>query len=493
MPALFLDYVEDWSRVERFYRENYSLDSIVAFAQRRPRLAAGHLERLCRGLYGDSGGIQKLAGGAVAVLTGQQPGLFSGPNYTILKAISVLKIARELENRGVAAVPVFWAAAEDHDSQEISSTFILDRDSALREIRVDLANETSSPVGFLKLKGDVTTAVSECLSALPQSEFLPEIRVLLESSYRPGSSPVEAFIKMLSQVFSGTGLVFADPLHPELKRLAAPVLEQAVRMNPEIRSAVLARSRDLSEAGYHEQVKVDANFTGLFAYRGRSRQVLRPHELATDSMLSPNVLLRPVVQDSLFPTAVYVGGPAEIAYWAQAAAIYPILNVPMPPVFPRISATVLEARVGRPLKKYGMEFSDVIRGRDFMKRKAVESVQGVDLFDRLRDRFAEELDLLRPALNAVDPTLVGALDNSRQKILHQVEGLRTRYVNAEARRNEILEKHLDAIAHSLFPEKKLQERVINIVSFLVRYGSGFAGLFENALDADPGEHQVVEI
>jgi uncharacterized protein YllA (UPF0747 family) len=264
-------------------------------------------------------------------------------------------------------------------------------------------------------------------------------------------------------------------------------------MNPEIRSAVLARSRDLSEAGYHEQVKVDANFTGLFAYRGRSRQVLRPRELGTDSMLSPNVLLRPVVQDSLFPTAVYVGGPAEIAYWAQAAAIYPILNVPMPPVFPRISATVLEARVGRPLKKYGMEFSDVIRGRDFMKRKAVESVQGVDRFDRLRDRFAEELDLLRPALNAVDPTLVGALDNSRQKILHQVEGLRTRYVNAEARRNEILEKHLDAIAHSLFPEKKLQERVINIVSFLVRYGSGFAGLFENALDADPGEHQVVEI
>src|SRR5439155_22967112 len=154
---------------------------------------------------------------------------------------------------------------------------------------------------------------------------------------------------------------------------------------------------------------------------------------------------------------------------------YQALRRPMPPVFPRISATILEARIVRALKKYDMEFLEVFRGRDFMVRKAVATVQGVELFDHVRDRLSAELESLRPALNAVDPTLAGALDNSRQKVLHQVETLRTKFVNAEARRNETLERHLESITNSLFPEKKLQERVINITSFLARYGVSLIG------------------
>lgn len=493
MSPLFLDYVEDWRRVAPFYQQNYSLDSIAAFAIRRPRLDPGHLERLCAALSGDRTGIRKLKDGAVAVMTGQQPGLFTGPIYTILKAINILKIARELENAGIPAVPVFWAAAEDHDHEEIRWAAVLDRDSGLQKIRVDLTNDQSSPVGWLNFRDDITTAVSECMSTMPQSEFQAEVRALLDSTYRTGASPVEAFTSLLDRLFTGAGLVVADALHPELKQLASPVLQQAVRQNAEIRAAVLARSRALSDAGYHEQVKVDSNFTGLFAYRGRTRQVLRPDELGRDAMLSPNVLLRPVVQDYLFPTAAYVGGPAEVAYWAQAGAVYETMDRPMPPVYPRISATLLEARVARPLRKYGMELSDIIKGRDFMKRKAVASVHGVEMFDQVRDKLGLELELLRPALNAVDPTLIGALENSRQKVMHQIEGLRTKYVNAEAKRNETLEKHIEAITNSLYPEKKLQERVINITSFLVRYGPGVIGSLERALDLDSREHQLVEI
>jgi len=126
-------------------------------------------------------------------------------------------------------------------------------------------------------------------------------------------------------------------------------------------------------------------------------------------------------------------------------------------------------------------------------RKAVASVQGVELFDHVRDRLAAELESLRPALNAVDPTLAGALDNSRQKVLHQVETLRTKFVNAEARRNETLERHLESITNSVFPEKKLQERVLNISSFLARYGPGLIGRLEEALSLDSSEHQVIEI
>jgi uncharacterized protein YllA (UPF0747 family) len=220
---------------------------------------------------------------------------------------------------------------------------------------------------------------------------------------------------------------------------------------------------------------------------------LRPEDVDEDLSLSANVLLRPALQDAIFPTAAYVGGPAEIAYFAQAAAVYEALNRSMPPIFPRISATIIEPRIARVLRKYELQFQDVLRGRDWVRRKAVATVQGVELFDTVRGRLATELESLRPALNAVDPTLLGALDTSRQKVMHQVDNLRTKFVNAEARRNETLERHLDAIHQSLFPERKLQERVINVTSFIVRYGLTFVAGLNRVLSLDSREHQVVEI
>jgi bacillithiol synthase len=493
MSALFLDYVSDWSRVQKFYSQPYSIESVVAFARERKPLERAHRERLCSGLTGDKRSIEKLAAGATAVITGQQATLFAGPNYTVLKALTAIKLAKAIDAAGVSAVPVFWVAAEDHDNQEIESAYILDRDSALTHLRVDLSNPQSSPVGWLNLSGDVSEAISKCLSSLPASEFQPQLRELLECSYSPGVSPVDAFSRMLEKIFEGSGLILANPLNPELRVLAQPTLLEAIRRNSQIRSAVQARGRGLSEAGYHEQVKVDKNFTGLFAYRGKSRQPLRSEELREDLQVSANVLVRPAMQDSIFPTAAYVGGPAEVAYFAQAGAVYEALGRHAPPVFPRISATVMESRVARALKKYDIDFLDVFRGRDFLRRKAVASVQGVEVFDKIREKIGSELDTLGPALNAVDATLTGALDTSRQKILHQVEALRTKFVNAEARRNETLERHLEGIANSIFPEKKLQERVINITSFLVRYGFGFTRSLEEALTLDSREHQVVEI
>ena len=500
MSALFLDYVNDWSRVRNFYPQDYSLDSVVSFARQRPPLDSVHRETLCAAVAaqqkqwgGDPSSVEKLDAGAVAIISGQQPGLFTGPNYTILKAITVIKLARALGEAGVPAVPIFWVAAEDHDYQEIEWATLLDRDSGVQQVRVDLSNTESCPSGWLGFHEDVTEAIAKCLAILPDSEFQPAVRELVAASYKPGVSPVDAFARMMAKLFEGSGLIFVNPLDPEVRKLAAATLHQVVRQNSEIRSAVLARSRALSKAGYHEQVKVDDNFTGFFAYRGKSRQPVRPDELGTDLSLSANVLVRPAMQDAIFPTAAYVGGPAEIAYFGQAAAVYDTLRRPVPPVFPRISATLLEPRVDRAIKKYDMEFLDVFRGRDFMRRKAVESVRGVELFDGARDHITAELESLRPVLNAVDATLEGALDTSRQKILHQIEALRTKFVNAEARRSETLERHLETIVNSICPEKKLQERVINVSSFLVRYGLAFLPRLEKLLSLDSRQHQVVEI
>jgi uncharacterized protein YllA (UPF0747 family) len=250
----------------------------------------------------------------------------------------------------------------------------------------------------------------------------------------------------------------------------------------------------ISQAGYIEQVKVDSNFTGLFGLRGRSRQALKPADLTgAPAALSANVLLRPVLQDTIFPTVAFVAGPAEVSYLAQAAAVYEILDREMPPIFPRISATVVEPRVAKVLRKYGFTFLDVFEGKAHLKRKAMENVQGIELFQKVKAAVGDNVESLRATLNAVDPTLLGALDTARQKIVYQVETLETRFINAEAKRNDIMEKQLELIGHSLFPDKKLQERSLNITSFVARYGVAFVKQLEEQLALDSTQHQLIEI
>src|SRR3989454_12628263 len=178
MSALFLDYINDWSRVREFYPQDYSLESVVSFARQRPVLDRAHRERLCMALEaqqrqwgGNPSSLKKFEAGAVAVICGQQPGLFTGPNYTILKAITAIKLARALNDRGATAVPIFWIAAEDHDYQEIEWAALLDRDSGLQQGRVDLSNPESRPSAWLELRDDVVEAISTCLRGLPESEF----------------------------------------------------------------------------------------------------------------------------------------------------------------------------------------------------------------------------------------------------------------------------------------------------------------------------------
>ena len=220
---------------------------------------------------------------------------------------------------------------------------------------------------------------------------------------------------------------------------------------------------------------------------------VRPAELKNGLSWSPNVLLRPVVQDTLLPTVAYVGGPAEVAYFAQAAAVYETLGRQMPPIFPRISATLIEPRISRITEKYAFELEDVFRGRDHLLRKAVSATEDDKAFERVSAAIDNELGSLRPVLSAVDETLGGALETSRQKVMHQLESLRSKYVHAAARRNELIERHLDAVCNSLFPEKKQQERVLNITSFAARYGLGVVPRLIDSLNLDTREHQVVEL
>jgi uncharacterized protein YllA (UPF0747 family) len=165
----------------------------------------------------------------------------------------------------------------------------------------------------------------------------------------------------------------------------------------------------------------------------------------------------------------------------------------MPPIFPRISATLIEPRIARLIEKYGLDWDDIFHGREHLRRKLVSATQDDTAFQRVSNTIEMELNSLRPLLSAVDETLTGALDTSRQKLLHQVESLHNKYVHAVLRRNETIERHLDSISNSLFPEKKQQERVLNITSFIGRYGLALIPRLMDSLSVDTQEHQVVEL
>jgi uncharacterized protein YllA (UPF0747 family) len=220
---------------------------------------------------------------------------------------------------------------------------------------------------------------------------------------------------------------------------------------------------------------------------------MKANELEAKATLSPNVLVRPFIQDTIFPTVAFIAGPAEIAYLAQAAAVYESLGRSMPPIFPRISATLVEPRVARALRKYDLSVEDAFLGKEHVKRRAVETLQDGALFPGVKSCVSESMESLRGALSAVDPTLLGALDNAKQKMMYQVETLETKFVNAEARRNEVMEKQLETVTNSMFPEKKLQERVLNVTSFLARYGFGLLKRVEDAVTLDTTQHQIIDI
>ena len=281
--------------------------------------------------------IDRLRAGAVAVVSGQQVGLFGGPLYSILKAASALQLAAELSAKGIAAVPIFWLATEDHDLAEVNQIALPGADGRFETATVPLKAKANIPVGEVRFGPEIEALVERACELLDG-----EIAGMLRASYRTGETFGSAFARLFSRIFAGTGLVLMQPLDREVHVIARPVLLEAAQRAEEIDRELLRRGKALRDAGYHEQVKVTGSSTLLFILEDGERTVMQiagtdflvgsARKLPRTEVLqrieefpeqfSPNVLLRPVVQDYLLPTVVYFGGPAEIAYFAQAAVVY---------------------------------------------------------------------------------------------------------------------------------------------------------------------------
>ncbi len=527
---LFLDYLNDPTALREFYPEAVRFHHELP--SRAPEVLAAHRtdrNSLCQALQDMNAAwgageetlknIELLRDAdCLAVVSGQQAGLFSGPLYTIYKALSAVKLAGCLTQRNTKAVPVFWIATEDHDFPEVAKAEFIGRDCKLARVEVpqDLHRE-GQPVGRVVIDSSIEPVVDHLLEQLPSSEFTADLDSLMREAWRPGRSYGEAFARMMTSLLGRHGLVLLDPLDRRLKVLAAPLYASAALRAVEIATAIEARSRRLVEAGYHAQVTPSENSFPLFIHdaSGARHALTRSSEgnystrdadeaytveqlsnlaLAHPERFSPNVTLRAVVQDYLLPTIAYYGGSAEIAYFAQTDEVYRLLERPITPILPRSSLTMIERHTGRVLERYGLSLADLFAGPENVLKRVVEEHLGADTarsFARTEDTVNSELDNLREQLRSIDPTLGDALETGRRKINYQLEGLRTRFHRAQMARDEAAHRQLQRAFDQLCPNKELQERHINITSLLARHGRYVIDWIYNAINIGSNEHQIV--
>jgi len=312
-------------------------------------------------------------------------------------------------------------------------------------------------------------------------------------------------------------LILIDPQDEKLKQLVKPVFETVISHGQKGRAKVMERSQRLLAEGYQAQVQVEEDTSLLFVEDGGKRKALirenglfkikgedsalPPEELLlwaqqSPQRMSPNVLLRPVVQDYLLPTFTYVAGPSEIAYLAQAAPLYEFLGGKMPIIFPRSSFSVIEKKTGKILERYRLDFCDLFQGAEAVMKIIIEKTLDQTLaqkFDQIDEVFDQKLAELEDPLKKIDQTLAEALKTTRQKIQYQVAHLRTKFVHAQARHNDIVTKQIEKALSILYPQKSLQERRLSIFYFLSRYGTDFLAQLYEEIDLSDQDHRLLHV
>jgi bacillithiol synthase len=461
--------------------------------------------------------LDRLRKGAAAVVTGQQVGLFGGPMFAVYKALTAVKLAEESTKAGIDAVPVFWLATSDHDLAEVNHVAFPGPDGALQTLSTTSHDAPAAPVSAVRLGDEILPVVEQAATLLGESDATR----LLRESYRPGETLGTAYARLFSRLFADWGVILLDASDPELHRVAEPVYRSAIENAAALNTALLARGEALEAAGYHQQVKVVPSTVLLFTMKDDARTPIHKltaeeefvvgHEdgaekISKDALLariasapeqfSPNVLLRPVVQDYLLPTLAYSGGAAEAAYFSQAGAVYEVVLGRVTPIVPRFSATIIEPKTQRLLERHGITLRDVLNGPESLRQElAARSLPG-DLqaaFDVANKSLESHLTTIREKLEKLDRTLVEAAQTASSKMRYQLDRLYTQAARAELQKGEVVGRHVETLTQALFPGKGLQERGIGGLYFLARYGLDFLRQLHDTIQLDCHDHQILEL
>ncbi len=424
---------------------------------------------------------------AVAIVTGQQPGLLGGPLYGLAKAISTVVAARRFEERaGRPAVPVFWVEGDDHDFEEIRTAWILDSGGKPVSLRYAPDDEApGTPGSVRRLDDNVLTLLDEFERTLPKTAFSEETVAAARDAYRPGRTLAGAFARLLAWLTRGSGLVVMNPSDPALKALATPVYRAALDRQDEARALVESTSARIEARGFAPQ----ASPTGYGVFRTvdsvRSRaEPPWPDLESAPERASAAVLLRPLVQDALLPTAAYVAGPSELAYHAQMGALYELHGIPRPLVLPRHLVSILHRPALRVLDEDGIGFDELSHADEAALNRRSGDPRSDAALASARAANEERLAAVEAALGALDPSLAGAVARARGKVLGILGDLEGKALRAAKRRDQERRRRFLRARNALFPGGAPQERRLGPLVFAGRYGPGFASTLADGM-SDP--------
>ena len=522
-----LDYTYQYEKLARYYAGNpadpAAWRNAIARAQAHPRDRAGMVGILQAQLAARHAPDQARAAAAkladpqtVAIVTGQQAGLFGGPLYTLMKGLTAARLAADIEARyGVPCVTVFWNHAEDHDWEEVASAWVLDDDLQAHRLTVGgIEGDGRIPVGQVRLTDDITRVLAELEALLPQTEFTAATIDQLRWCYKPGAGMADAFGQLLDVLLGPLGVVVFDGSDPAAKPLASTIFQRVLAHPGHTRRLASDAGEALVADGYHAQVLAQTDGTALFSmvdgripikYRdgqffiGETRveaAALQADAAAHPEHFSPNVLLRAVVQDTLLPTIAYVAGPSELAYLGQLKDVYAFHETPMPLIVPRASGTILDSASLRFLARTSLHLRSLQAQDEHVLNQWLEAQLPPTIEQALHDlehTLDERMTALLAAVPALDPTLDGAVKSSQGRIAHEVRGLHAKVISAAKRRHETLRRQFGHAQHLAFPGGHPQERVVCLAWYMNRFGPALVPRLYESLPIEGGKHWLLQI
>ncbi len=533
---LFLDYIEDFQSLRQFYEYDYA-------SQDELRKCAEHVSesyKTGRQFFRDDltsillGQNQNFGSGemairnisllnqhnTLAVVTGQQVGLLTGPMYTVIKALNTVQLSNKLGKLfpEYNFVPVFWLESDDHDFLEINNITVINKEYEVQKFSY-FENGTEkekylTPAGRIVIDDHITGLVNDLESSLGSTDFSGELFETIRKCYARGKSMSAAFGSFLNFVLGDRGVVLIDPSDARIKELIKPVFRRALAESSEIAENVINTTVEL-ESSHIAQVKpkpvnlfyihegsrylLEPRDGGNFALKN-SRQRFTGDELydlleSSPANFSWNVITRPVCQDFLLPTVAYIGGPSEVSYFAQLKGAYKVFDMKMPVIYPRTSVTLIDGRTKTFMEKNGVDLSGLSDEKELVRlllRRSLDT-NPEDLFGKMKDELVALFYTFEKQLNAIDANQTAAFMKRANQFTESLEVAKEKFTSAQARQNEVLTGQVRKVVTTVYPASLPQERALNISMYLNKYGSDLLDMIERDVSVDVFMHQTVDL
>ncbi len=530
---LFLDYLYEFENVAGYYKKNFRNED--NFENHFNEVVSSYKinrNELCKILKDQYSGfspsiqtqnnIEHLSSQkTMAIVTGQQLGILGGPLYTFYKIITAIKLANNLKEKyNRHFVPVFWLEGDDHDLDEVSYTNLVDEHNELKEFKYIHNSEDEfqnrESVGEIKFNKNIEEVLNELKNFLRDTEFKPKVLELITKFYKEGKTFKQSFKELIFNFFDEYGLLIFDPQDPEIKSLLKPIFKNEIDSFREHTNEIVKISANLEEV-YHAQVKV--NPVNLFYYDEDGRFLIEPVDTENEFRLkgkrkrfskndilfliekhperfSPNVLMRPVCQDYILPTAFYIAGPGEISYFAQVIPLYKYFKIAPPIIYPRASVTIAERFIKKVLEKFDLNYENIFTEKEELISKVIKQNSEVDVeeeFKILENKLIEEIEKSKSKFITIDKTLADLSDKTREQILQNLNRYHEKVSEAQKKRHEITLRQINKAYNIMFPGFNLQERELNFIYFANKYGLEIIKLLMNEISINKFEHQIIEI